>query len=83
MKGNTMSDYGKDSRRRPEDASAIARRWPFRKPADKDVEGVLRWMNKATGPTPTIYAPMETILRLRKGVSRMGKCKGKGGGKKK
>ena len=41
---------GKGSRRRPEDADAIARRWPFGK---------------------------------RKGVSRMGKCKGKGGGKKK
>lgn len=26
---------GKGSRRRPEDADAIARRWPFRKPAAK------------------------------------------------
>lgn len=74
----------KGSRRRPEDAAAIARRWPFRrKQTDKDVEDLLRCMNKATGPTPTIYAPKKTILRLRKEVDRMGKCKGKGGGKKK
>lgn len=74
---------GKGSRRRPEDSEAIARRWPFRKSADKDVEDLLCWMNKAKGPAPTIYAPKETIRRLRRGeVSGMGKCK-KGGGKKK
>ena len=57
---------GKGSRRRPEDADAIARRWPFKQPTDKDVEDLLRWMNKAKGPTPTIYAPMETIIRLKR-----------------